>query len=246
MTNTRVQVISIAQDSPAKAAGLQVGDLLLGFEAPDTEIKINKIKDIQDFTKEKAGQQITLVVERKGEIIKAQLTPRVQTPQGQGAMGVGLERMGALIEKYPWYQAPVKGLLYTGEVTVKALQGLFIVFTDLFGGKGVPQGAELLGPVGITVFLARAIDFGPGFFLYFIASISVFVAIFNIFPIPALDGGKLVFLAIERIKGKPVSAKVEQNITAVFFFLLILMSLFVTIKFDIPKLSEFLQSSLQR
>ncbi len=246
LTNTRVQVILIAQDSPAKVAGLVPGDVLLSFKLKDKETKINKIKDVQDFTKENVGEQITLVVQRQGKTIETLLTPRVLSPQGQGALGVGLERIGTLIKKYPWYQAPIKGTLYTGEITVKAMQGFFTVFKDLFSGRGVPQGAEMLGPIGITVFLARAVDFGPGFFLYFIASISVFVAIFNIFPIPALDGGKLIFLAIEKIKGKPVSTKVEQNITTVFFFLLIAMSLFVTIKFDIPRLSEFLKSSMQR
>ncbi|MEK7061826.1 MAG: M50 family metallopeptidase [Patescibacteria group bacterium] len=246
LTNTRVQVILIADDSPAKSAGLEAGDVLLNFKLKDTEVKINKIKDVQDFAKENVGKQITLVIQRQGKTIETLLIPRVLSPQGQGALGVGLERMGTLIKKYPWYQAPIKGTLYTGEITIKAVQGLFTVFKDLFMGKGVPQGAEMLGPIGITIFLARAVDFGIGFFLYFIASISVFVAIFNIFPIPALDGGKLLFLAIEKIKGKPVSTRVEQNITVVFFFLLIAMSLFITIMFDIPRLSEFIKSSLQK
>ncbi|MBI3631711.1 MAG: site-2 protease family protein [Candidatus Staskawiczbacteria bacterium] len=246
LTNTRVQVISVAEDSPAKTAGLATGDIMLNFKSKNIETTINKIKDIQDFTKKNAGKQITLTIERQGKIIETSLTPRVSSPQGQGALGVGLERMGTLVKKYPWYQAPIKGTIYTGEVTIKAVQGLFTVFRDLFKGKGVPQGAEMMGPIGITVFLARAVDFGPGFFLYFIASISVFVAIFNIFPIPALDGGKLIFLAIEKIKGSPVSARVEQNITVVFFFLLIAISLFVTIKFDIPRLSEFIKSSIQK
>ena len=246
LTNTRVQVILIADDSPAKSAGLEAGDVLLNFKLKDTEVKINKIKDVQDFAKENVGKQITLVIQRQGKTIETLLIPRVLSPQGQGALGVGLERMGTLIKKYPWYQAPIKGTLYTGEITIKAVQGLFTVFKDLSMGKGVPQGAEMLGPIGITIFLARAVDFGIGFFLYFIASISVFVAIFNIFPIPALDGGKLLFLAIEKIKGKPVSARIEQNITVVFFFLLIAMSLFVTIRFDIPRLFEFLKASMQR
>src|SRR3989344_2446370 len=246
LTNTRVQVISVSEDSPAKNAGLVAGDVLLSFKVENEELKIDKIKDVQDFTKENAGKEITLAIKRQDKTIETLLTLRDQVPQGQGALGVGLERMGTLIKKYPWYQSPIKGVLYTGEITIKALQSLFTVFSDLFSGKGIPKGAEMLGPIGITVFLARAVDFGPGFFLYFIASISVFVAIFNIFPIPALDGGKLIFLAIEKIRGKPVSARVEQNITVVFFFLLIAMSIFITIRFDIPRLSEFIKSSLQR
>ncbi|MCX6760294.1 MAG: site-2 protease family protein, partial [Candidatus Nealsonbacteria bacterium] len=66
--------------------------------------------------------------------------------------------------------------------------------------------------------------------------------IFNLLPIPALDGGKLLFMAIEKIKGKPILAKTENSITMVFFVLLIGLSLFVTIRFDIPKFLEFVKS----
>ena len=99
--------------------------------------------------------------------------------------------------------------------------GLYSTFADLFRAKGLPQGAEFAGPLGITVFLANAASYGMGFFLYFIGTISVFIAIFNLFPIPALDGGKLIFLLIEKIKGKPVSVKVEQAITLTCFIILI-------------------------
>lgn len=80
-------------------------------------------------------------------------------------------------------------------------------------------------------------------FLYFVGTISVLVAIFNLFPIPALDGGKLVFLLIEKIKGKPVSVKVEQAITLTCFVILIALSLFITIKFDIPRFIEFIKAA---
>jgi regulator of sigma E protease len=110
----------------------------------------------------------------------------------------------------------------------------------------MPQGAEFAGPLGITVFLAQAATLGLGFFLYFIGSIAVFIAIFNLFPIPALDGGKLIFLAIEKIMKKPVPEKIEQIITAIFFLILISLSIFITIKFDIPRFSDFWTSSLSR
>ncbi len=106
----------------------------------------------------------------------------------------------------------------------------------------MPAEAVPAGPVGITVFLARAFDFGAGFFLYFIGAIAVLVAISNLFPIPALDGGKLLFLLIEKVRNKPVSVKIEQGITATFYVLLIILLVFVTIKFDIPRLFDFIKS----
>ena len=70
------------------------------------------------------------------------------------------------------------------------------------------------------------------------------VAIFNLFPIPALDGGKLLFLVLEKIMKKPVPVKWEQIITVICFLLLISMSIFVTIKFDIPRVVDFWKAGL--
>lgn len=242
LTNAQIKVISVSADSPASQAGLQTGDTLLQIQ----DQKLDKVKDFQDFTKAHAGEQLSLKIQRDNQTIDVSLTPRVNPPEGQGAVGIGLERMATLIQKYPWYQAPIQGAIYTWKVTANALTGLYSVFAGLFSNKGLPQGAEFAGPLGITVFLANAASYGVGFFLYFIGTISVFVAIFNIFPIPALDGGKLIFLLIEKIKGKPVSPKIEQNITFIFFALLIAMSLFITIRFDIPRFADFIKSSLQK
>ena len=140
--------------------------------------------------------------------------------------------------------APVQGAVYTWQTTVNALVGLYSTFADLLSRKGLPQGAAFAGPIGITIFLANAASYGLGFFLYFVGTISVLVAIFNLFPIPALDGGKLVFLLIEKIKGKPVSVRVEQAITLTCFVILIVLSLFITIKFDIPRFIEFIRAAL--
>lgn len=246
LTNARVKILIVGKGSPAESAGLRIGDTIVKVRSTESEVKINKIKDFQDFTKENLGQQITLTIDRGGKVFALFLTPRLSPPQNQGPVGVVLERMATLIEKYPWYQTPARATIYCAEITMKAVQGLFDVVKSLFSGRGVPEGAEMAGPLGITVFLARAIDYGTGFFLYFIGIISVFVALFNLFPIPALDGGKLLFLAIEKVRKKPVSAKIERNITAIFFFLLIALSIFVTIRFDIPRLSDFLKSSLER
>jgi regulator of sigma E protease len=72
--------------------------------------------------------------------------------------------------------------------------------------------------------------------------LTVLLAIFNLFPIPALDGGKLIFLTIEKFAKKPVPVAWEQGLTVFFFFLLITMSLFVTVKFDIPRVMDFWKS----
>ena len=234
--NTSIKILDIRQESPAETAGLKVDDELIGF---------NKIADFQKFVFDNGGKEISLKINRGGQIMDINLTPRLNYPEGQGPTGVVLERMADVIKKYPWYEAPIQGTIYTGKITIDALMGIYGFFASLFQGKGVPEGAELAGPIGITIFLSQAASLGLGFFLYFIGSLSVLLAIFNLFPIPALDGGKLVFLIIEAIKKRPVSVKVEQVLTIIFFVLLITMSIFITIKFDVPRVVELWKAGLK-
>jgi len=246
LTNAQIKVISVSADSPASQAGIKTGDTLLQASIQQQTVDLKKVGDFQDFTKAHAGEQIDIKLQRGGKIFDVLLSPRVNPPEGQGAVGISLERMATLIKKYPIYEAPIQGAIYTWKTTAAAVSGLYTMLANLVTGKGAPQGAEFAGPIGITIFLANAASYGLGFFLYFIGNICVLVAIFNLFPIPALDGGKLIFLAIEKIKGSPVSTKVEQNVTVVFFFILIALSLFITIRFDIPRVADYFKSSLQR
>ena len=254
-TNIHVEVFSVVPNSPASTAGLKVGDTLLEVRSAKYEsanygpevLKIDKTKDFQEFTKKHAGEELTLDVQRAGHTVSLKLTPRVNPPDGQGPVGIGLERMGTFMKKYAFYEAPFRGIAYTWETTWNSLKGLWKVIADLFNHKPLPEGAATFaGPLGISVFLANAFSYGIGFFIYFIGVISVLVAIFNLLPIPALDGGKLVFLLIEKIKGKPVSVKVEQAITVVFFAILICLSLYITVRYDFPRISDYFKSSLQR
>jgi len=241
---TAVKVLDVQANSPAASAGLKAGDILSGVSNATQDVSINKISDFQNFVQANKGKNIILAIYRGKESKLITLTPRTEYPAGQGPTGVALERMGTVISQKPWWQAPFFGIWYTGKVTWQALQGIWGLVYNMLAGKGVPQGAALAGPVGITLFLSRAAEFGVGFFLYFIGSISVLLALFNLFPIPALDGGKLLFLVIEKVKGSPVSSRVEQSLTVIFFVLLILMSIFVTITFDVPRAIEFWKAGI--
>lgn len=242
-SETFMKIMAVAPNSPADAAGLKAGDMLVDFKG-DGGSSSSKISDFQSFTQENKGKTVHLAINRSGKVIDVALVPRSSYPSDQGPIGFSLQRFANVVKKYPWYQAPFQGIIYTGQITWQALQGIVGLVSNLIKGRGLPPEAQLAGPVGITIFLAKAADFGAGFFLYFIGSLSVLVAIFNLLPIPALDGGKFLFLIIEAIKKKPVSAKTEQTVTVVFFCLLIAMSLFVTIKFDIPRVIEFWKASL--
>lgn len=254
LTNPRVMVLSVSSDSPAELAGMKAGDIILRVQShryestqagPETK-NIDRVSDFQDFTEQKAGEEVIVTVWRNGRNLDLPLSPRVSPPEGQGPVGIGLGRIATLVEKYPWYLAPFQGIKYTWQITIESLKGFYSIFAGLLTGQGAPEGASFAGPLGITVFLANAATYGAGFYLYFIGLIAVFISIFNLFPIPALDGGKLIFLLIEKLIGRPVSPKIEQSITVVFFLILIALSIFITVKFDIPRFSDFLKSSLQQ
>jgi len=94
---------------------------------------------------------------------------------------------------------------------------------------------EMMGPLGIFDLLREYFALGINYFLFLISLIAVALALINILPIPALDGGKLIFLIIEGIRRRPINYKLEQRITVTSLALLIILIIFVTVKFDIPR-----------
>lgn len=233
LVNPKVQLIGVAPNSPAEEAGLKTGDAILKFSVSSYEFPISKVKEIQDLTEKYTGQEIILTLQRGKETFTVSLMPRISPPDGEGAMGVALARTAE--KSYPWWQCPIKGIQATVNLTFSVIEGWGSVLGGLIHGQGLPKGVQFVGPIGIGSLVNQAAKVGINYFIQFIALISVYLAVFNILPIPALDGGKLLFLAIEKIKGKPVNRKIEENITATFFVLLILLMIFVTIK-DINRL----------
>ena len=99
---------------------------------------------------------------------------------------------------------------------------------NLFVGKAA--GIDVTGPVGIVVLTKQMSDLGIAYLLQFAALLSINLGIFNILPIPALDGGRVFFILIEKLKGSPVSQRIEGGFHQVFFVLLLLLMALVTIK----------------
>lgn len=229
--NPKVQISAVISDSPANLAGLKPGDTILNLQSQNLNLKVEKVKEVQEFTNQNLGQEITLTIERGKEVFDVSLVPRTSPPSGEGPMGVALVR--TVVKSYPWYQALWQAISATANMTLAIIKGYQQVIKNLI--SGLPWGIELTGPVGIFNLLSQASQLGLNYFLQFVGIIAIYIALFNILPIPAVDGGKLLFLGIEFIRKKPVSQKVEQNITAFFFSLLLILMVWVTIK-DIKKL----------
>jgi len=227
LIDPKVQVTLIMPDSPAETADLRAGDVILGFD---------KVGDFQGFIKERSGEEIDLMIKRGQDSFEKKVILRTSYPDDEGLLGIGLTRVA--LKPYSWYQAPVQGVLASGQLTTNIVNGWILGVKSMLGVTELPKGMkmELRGPIGILDLLREYFNLGINYFLFLVSLISIALALANILPIPALDGGKMVFLAIEWLRGKPINYKIEQKISATFFILIILLLIFVTIKFDIPRI----------
>jgi len=228
LVNPKVQITAIAPDSPAEKAELKIGDIIRELKFQEEQLKIDKVGQVLEFTQAHKGGEVILTIQRGKETFDISLIPRVSHPENEGPMGIALTRTA--LKFYPWYQAPVKGIIATGNLTLMTVMGWGKLIASLFQGEGVPPDMEVRGPVGIFELFVIVRGLGISYFLQFIAMISISLAIINILPIPALDGGWLLFLAIEKLKGRPLDQKIVRNVSMVFFFLLIALMILVIIK----------------
>lgn len=134
---------------------------------------------------------------------------------------------------YPWYQAVFMGIINAIELLGLIIFSLFILIKSLILTGGVP--GEIFGPIGIAQLTNQFVEQGFLQVIYFIALLSINIAVINIFPFPALDGGRLLMLGIEKIKGKKINPKTEHAIHAAGFAFLILLMILVTWK-DIARI----------
>ena len=219
-----VRILGVASASPAKAAGLLAGDTIRDFE---------KVGEFQSFITQNKGKEVVLSIVRSGQDLSIPVTPRLEPPAGEGPLGVQLVRIGNM--QYPWYEAPVVAFQKTVGLTVDIVRSLLGTLAGVLGGKGLPEGVGVVGPIGIVDLLRNSFSFGISHFLSFLATLSIYLAIFNALPIPAVDGGRLFFLGLEALRRKPLWERVEQRVNGFFFLLLITFMIWVTIK-DIMRL----------
>lgn len=212
------EVSDFIEDSPAKIAGIEKGDeisKLNGKEISDfTEIS----KVVNDFYKDKDFEkEINVEVKRDGKDLDFNFKPKVEAENVYIGIIPARRTPG-------FFEAIALGFKETG----RNIKMIFTILGRLFTGK-LALGA-LSGPVGVLKELGNQAQSGLANLLYFLAYISVNLAVFNLLPIPALDGSKLLTSAIEMIIGKKINKKLEEKITMIGFFILLGLILVVSIK----------------
>ena len=191
------------------------------------------ISGVQEEVASHLGKEVVLSLQRQGEMIEVNLVPRENPPADEGALGVALVRTGLV--RHSWLQAPFQGALLTGKLTVTIIKGFGMFFSSLLQGEGVPGGMRIMGPLGILNTLQGSLSVGIPYYFYFLSLLSVYLALFNALPIPAVDGGRLLFLGIEAIRRKPLPERIESGMNTVVFVALLIVMIWVTIK-DIARI----------
>lgn len=203
----------VLPDSGAAEAGLKDGDFITGFTEGSA---------FTAYVRARPGEALAFDVVRAGEHIAITATPRVG--ENGGLLGVVVAEAGT--KALPFFQALREGFVQSAAMMASVVVGLWTILKTLFTQGALLEG--FVGPVGIFSVAAHTGSLGFAFLLQLIGVISLNLAVLNIMPFPALDGGRLLFLVFEKIKGSRLSPKFEMVANAAGFFVLLALIVLVT------------------
>lgn len=216
--NAKVLIESIEKDSPAEAMGMKIGDIVLKNGNGED---VKTVADVQKYIGDNADMQVTLIVQRGEQQVELKGVPKFNSEVGRGVLGIS--SLGEVaIAKYGFFESLWKGLAELGN--------MFAMIGSVFAGllQGQQTGVEVMGPVKLAMFTGQIIPLGLVFMLRFIAIFSVNLGVINILPFPALDGGRILFIIFEKLKGSPVSQKVESIVHSIGMMILLSLMFFIT------------------
>lgn len=244
----RVKVQEVLPYTPAQNAGLKKDDFILVVNGR----KIKSPQELISLTKQNAGKNVSLVIERcQSKVqnsarsavcqkINLVIIPRTNYPKSEGPMGVAVSNLE--IKTYPWWQAPVLGTIEAFKLTGYIAKGIFDVLWQLVTQAKVPQ--EVAGPIGIYKVTGQAVQMG-GFIgvLQLMGLLSLNLAVVNILPIPALDGGRFALIILEAIFGRKKIDKIEKTMQVVGTVFILSLIVLITLS-DLSRL-EMVKSAVR-
>jgi regulator of sigma E protease len=219
-----IMITSVDEESPAYSAGFLFGDLIIAFDETSLVGDTDTISLLQELTTDSAGQEVTLTVLRDGEMIDLTLVPRVNPPDGRGRMGIGIGE--ALITGdmsfahigTVHYDIVSRSLGSSLGFAADRIATVFKIIGEfpqrLLSDDTQPEERRIVSPVGVSQMGGKIVQNSieedrPTLILDYIALISIALGFTNLLPIPALDGGRVVFVLIEMVRGKPVAPERE-------------------------------------
>lgn len=209
-------ITTVVGDSPAAQAGMKDGDLI-------TEINGNPITTWDEFSEEvkvSPNEKMDFTIDRNGERIELSVTPN--------EVAAGSEKVGQIGVQYvsPLEKNPLKAIPYGAEQTYETTKRIFTLLGSLIAGNFSID--DLSGPVGIYKATEEVAQYGVFNLMYWAALLSINLGIMNLLPLPALDGGRLLFFLFEAIRGKPVDKQKEGMVHFVGIMLLMVLMVVVT------------------
>ncbi|MFZ2038835.1 MAG: RIP metalloprotease RseP [Minisyncoccia bacterium] len=225
-----VMIVSVEKNSPAEKAGFERGDEIVSIKTADRILEAPTVDSVQNFIKEADGE-LAISVIRSNEPVTIFVTPVSGVVEGKKAVGIMMSE--ALNLRLPFHLAAWEGLKYT----ILATKAIFVSLYSFIGQAFIGQAdySQISGPVGIVGMVGSAKAAGWSYVISFAAMISINLAVLNLVPFPALDGGRLLFIGIEAIIRRPLNPKWANRVNAVGFMLLILLMIVISVK-DILKL----------
>jgi regulator of sigma E protease len=225
--DSKVTVMSVLEDSPAYLAGLEIRDEILSVkDAQGEEMAINGNDDLTFFLSTRGDEDITIYYERDG--VENEVTVVAQEgliEDGVPAIGVGVVAVG--LANFPIHVALLESVKHSIDLVALITVELSMFIVNIFTGSA--DFSEIAGPVGIVGLVGDAWDVGFAYLLYFTAVISLHLAVINLLPFPALDGGRLLFVGIESVTRRAIKPQIANALNGLGFNLLILLMIVVTL-----------------
>ncbi len=225
----QVQIMAVAPHSPAETAGIQPGDLVTKIN----QVEITGMNSLSAQVQTNLGKEISLEVLRSDETITFHLVPRLNPPQGEGALGI---QMSNPIQKISYIQA----IPYGFKMAYEQAKALVLLPGQLIRGSIDPEQARMVGPVGIYGMYSQSRDLdqqeqqtntehaGGMNTLSLFGILAIAIGFTNLLPIPALDGGRILFLLPELLFRKRIPEKYENMVNAISFVFLLCLMVYVT------------------
>ena len=214
------EIEKVISNSPADKAGIQSGDLII-------KINENKVKDIYDtnsIISKNQKEEMDFQINREGNILNLKIKPEYSVENQMYLIGITSKLDHSILKSISL------GANRTLEMSKLILKSIKMMFSGSFKME------YLSGPVGVVQLIGSESSKGFLNFLQILGLISVNLGVFNLLPIPALDGGKFLFLLIEALRGKPIDEKIEQGLSLIGISLLFSLMIYVTIFNDIGRL----------
>ncbi|MEZ4373031.1 MAG: M50 family metallopeptidase [Polyangiaceae bacterium] len=209
-----LDVDTVSQDMPAAAAGFKSGDTIKSINGEQLETWKDLLAKVQSSPEKK----LEVLVEREGGVQTLFVTPK-KNAEGKGLIGISSKETR---EPVPFGKAAKLAVVMPAELVGQMLASLGRLIT-------LKEKAELGGPIRISEEITKSVKHGPDSYLMLLGVLSTWLAVFNLLPVPALDGGRLMFLGYEAITRRRANAKVEATVHLVGMAVLLMLLLVVSV-----------------